>query len=115
MINSEHWKDVNGNPSGGSTFGVGFAISWQHGPLGRHNGCQPGQPCLDGCTRRKPNGAFVEDVIEAAIDRLRYYQASRFNCKENEEALNHLEAAWNVLQQRTISREARTVEGTHAV
>jgi hypothetical protein len=34
-INEEHWNDVNGNPAGGSTFGPGFAISWQNGPLGR--------------------------------------------------------------------------------
>ena len=31
-ITSEHWNDANGNPEGGSTFGNGFAISWQHGP-----------------------------------------------------------------------------------
>jgi hypothetical protein len=30
-IKTEHWDDANGNPEGGSTFGNGFAISWQHG------------------------------------------------------------------------------------
>ena len=120
---SEHWNDVNGNPEGGTTFGNGFAIGWQHGPLGRHApGCIPERVnladtdhavCVDGCTRRDPNGAFVEDIIEAAADRIRYYQASRFASDYNAKALEHLEAALAALYQRTKDREARSAEGTH--
>lgn len=99
---SEHWNDENNNPAGGSTFGNGFAISWQNGPLGR------------GDERKEPNGAFVEDVIEAAADRIRYYQSSRFACDYNAKALEHLEAALESLNDRTANREARSVEGTHA-
>lgn len=101
-IKSEHWEDANGNPEGGTTFGTGFAIGWQHGPLGR------------GETRARPNGAFVEDVIDAAADRIRYYQRSKFNSDYNALALVHLEAALAALDQRTKDREARGVEGTHA-
>lgn len=102
-IESEHWNDANGNPAGGNTFGPGFAIGWQHGPLGR------------GAGRRAQNGAFVEDVIAAAADRIRYYQSSRFACDRNANALAHLEAALAELEARTESREARGVEGTHDV
>lgn len=101
-FNSEHWNDANGNPAGGTTFGRGFAIGWQNGPLGR------------GEERREPNGAFVEDVIDACADRIRYYQNSRFACDRNAKALEHLEAALTELDARTKDREARAVEGTHA-
>lgn len=99
---ANHWNDSDGNPAGGSTFGAGFAISWQNGPLGRD------------ADRKEPNGAFVEDVIAAAADRIRCYQASRFACETNAEALHHLELALAALDRRTKEREARAVEGTHS-
>lgn len=98
---SEHWNDVAGRPAGGVTWGTGFAISWQNGPLGR------------GESRLEPNGAFVEDVINAAVDRLAYYQESEFASDYNETALEHLEEALAALQARTRDREERAVEGTH--
>lgn len=97
----EHWSDVNQNPAGGVSSGRGFTISWQNGPLGR------------GDERREPNGAFVEDVLAAVIGRIECYQASRFNCAENDTALFHLKSAAEALDARTRSREARAVEGTH--
>lgn len=100
---SNHFTDSEGNPSGGTTYGVGFAIGWQNGPLGR------------GADRRKPNGTFVEDVISAAADRLQFYQRSRFACEANEKALDHLLAALVLLERRTRDREARNIEGTHEV
>lgn len=100
-IKSEHWNDANGNPEGGTTYGNGFTIGWQHGPLGRRG------------DRKDPNGAFVEDIIEAAADRIRYYQCSRFACEYNAKALNYLEAALESLNSRTKDREIRDVEGTH--
>ena len=99
---SKHWNDENGNPEGGVASGTGFTISWQHGPLGRN------------AERVKPNGAFVEDVIESCVDRIRYYQDSRFNCGENAKALEYLMSALVALDSRTKDREARKVEGTHA-
>lgn len=91
-----------GNPAGGATSGRGFTIAWQDGPLG------------SGPDRIEPNGAFVEDVITAAIGRLEFYQASRFNCETNARALDHLVAARDALRERTADREARGVEGTHS-
>jgi hypothetical protein len=101
---SNHFTDEQNRPAGGTTFGVGFAIGWQHGPLGR------------GQDRKAPNGAFVEDIIDAARDRIGFYQLAaggRFACPENAEAIQHLTAALEILDSRTREREARQVEGTH--
>jgi hypothetical protein len=96
--------DTNDNPSGGVVTGNGLVISWQNGPLGR------------GAERLQPNGAFVEDVIAAALQRIEFYQTAangKFRCDENEIACTHLRAALNELALRTARREARGVEGTH--
>lgn len=104
-FSSNHLADENGNPTGGSTQGTGFTIAWQHGPLGR------------GADHLEPNGAFVEDVIDAALDRIRYMteaNGGRFDCPENRQALRHLEQALEALDSRTRRRESAGVEGTHA-
>lgn len=98
---SHHWSDEDGNPGGGCSYGTGFTISWQNGPLGR------------GSKRNAPNGAFVEDVIDACADRIEYYQSGKFNCDCNQEALEHLNKALEALRRRTEEREHRGVEGTH--
>ena len=112
QITSTHFYDENGNPAGGYTSGVEIEIEWQNGPLS-----------VDG-VRKEPNGAFVEGVIKAAIDRIRYYQgegeyakegAGKFKCRQNALAITHLEEALHWCQDRTASREARGVEGTHTV
>ena len=95
-------NDANGNPAGGTVSGVGISISWQNGPLGR------------GEDRILPNGAFVETVIAAALQRIQYYQDSKFKCRENALAITKLEEALHWLNHRTAAREARQVEGTHA-
>lgn len=99
---SVHWNDENGKPAGGEVVGMGLSINWQNGPLGR------------GADRQEPNGAFVETVIAAAVDRLEYYQGSGFACRENALAITKLEEALHWLNHRTQKREARGVEGTHA-
>ena len=100
-IVGNHENDEQGNPAGGHTTGTGIDIVWQNGPLGR------------GADRRPPNGAFVEGVIAAALDRIQYYQASRFKCRENALAITKLEEALHWLEHRTRDREFRAVEGTH--
>jgi len=103
-IQSRHDVDENGNPAGGYTTGRGITIQWQNGPLGR------------GADRKEPNGAFVEGVIAAAIDRIRFYQTAsdgKFACRENALAITHLEEALHWCQHRTADREEREVEGTH--
>lgn len=100
---SRFFTDKNGYPDGGVTTARGLLINWQRGPL-----------VVDGI-RVGPNGAFVEDVISAAIDRLSYFQSSKFQCSENLVAVTHLTAALRALQERTAAREQRGVEGTHSV
>lgn len=100
-INGEHCTDDAGNPTGGFTHGIGIEIRWQDGPLGR------------GADRKPANGAFVEGVIEAAIDRLGFYNAGKFRCRENSLAITHLEEALHWCHARTSDRERREVEGTH--
>lgn len=111
--------DASGNPSGGFAEGVGFTIRWQQGPLGRHTpDCVPGDICAAGCTRLDPTGAFVETIISIAKQRIEFYQESaggKFRCVENEIAASFLGDALNWLEKRTKVREARRVEGTHAV
>lgn len=95
--------DEQGNPSGGSVHGIGLDINWQNGPL-----------CI-GNERKEPNGAFVETVISAVKQRLEYFQESKYACRENELAINHLCKALGFLEQRTLDRQKRKVEGTHNV
>lgn len=96
--------DLDGNPSGGTVDGMGLHIYWQNGPLGT------------GEDRQEPNGAFVEDVIDACIQRIEFYNSAsegKFRCRENSLAITHLEEALHWLQARTAKRESRGVEGTH--
>lgn len=98
-----NWVDSNGNPAGGVFQDTGFTISWQNGPLGRDE------------NRAVPNGAFVENVLRACFERLKFYQNSKFNCHENALAMSHINEAINVLNERTRKREERKVEGTNIV
>ena len=98
---AQNTKDEKGNPTGGHVSGVGLSITWQDGPLGR------------GKERKEPNGAFVETVIAAAMQRLEFYQASQFKCTQNELAIKKLKQALDYLDQRTKMREKAGTEGTH--
>jgi hypothetical protein len=80
-------------------------IDWQDGPLGT------------GPDRKEQTGAMVEDVIQAAIQRLEFYQTAnnrKFACRENALAITKLEEALHWLDARTRAREKRGVEGTNA-
>lgn len=100
---AENKNDVNGNPTGGTVRGVGLSIDWQDGPLGR------------GENRKEPSGAFVETVIDAARQRIEFYQYSQFKCRDNSIAITKLEEALMWLNKRTIDRDRREVEGEHKV
>lgn len=61
------------------------------------------------------NGLTQEVLLAIVADRLRCFQAGPFACKANACALTHIEEAQHWLQQRTLERMRRGVEGTHAV
>ena len=103
-FNAGNHVDTDGMPAGGVVTGVGLEINWQNGPLGR------------GENRQEPNGAFVETVIAAALQRIEWYQTvgeGRFRCRENALAITKLEEALHWLDARTNRREVAGIEGTH--
>jgi len=100
-ISSNNVLDEYGKPAGGRVRGVGIVIDWQDGPLGRDE------------DRQEPNGAFVEGVIEAARQRIQWYNDNGYGCAENDGALSCLQEALDVLNARTNRRESQGVEGTH--
>ena len=61
------------------------------------------------------NGCCNEDLIAMVLDRLQSFQSSEYNCRENALAITKLEEALFWLRARTDKREARGVEGTHAI
>ena len=61
------------------------------------------------------NGVTQEILLAIVIDRLRCFQKGPFSTKANACALTHCEEALHWLQQRTIERMRRGVEGTHQV
>lgn len=93
---------VDDKPAGGHAWGPGFSISWQDKPLGQ------------GRDAENATGAFVETVIQAALDRLEFYEAGPFGCPENAEAITYLESALGAMVRRTKRRVADGTEGTHA-
>jgi hypothetical protein len=60
------------------------------------------------------NGVTQEVLLAIVADRLRSFQAGPYACKANACALTHIEEAQHWLQQRTIERMRRGVEGTSA-
>ncbi len=61
------------------------------------------------------NGLTHEALLAIVADRLRSFQKGPFACKANACALTHIEEAQHWLQQRTLERMRRGVEGTHTV
>ncbi len=92
----KHDVDSTGAPAGGQTSGPGILIDWQNGPVGQ-------------------SGAFVETVVQAAINRLLQFQSTRFKCREYSIAITKMEEAIHWLQARTSDRERRGIDGTNAV
>lgn len=80
---------------GGRTHGPGFWVQWKGGPDDHYN-------------------AEPEDVLEAVLQRLRFFQRGPAMCLENETAIDHVRTAIRALEMRTERREATGVEGTFA-
>lgn len=71
-------------------------VSFQNGPI-NENGV---------------NGVTQEALLAIVADRLRSFQSGPYSCRENALALTKIEEAQHWLQQRTIERMRRGVEGT---
>lgn len=94
---ANHQYEIVFNPEGDT--GFVYNIGFQNGPIGEDgNGV---------------NGLTQEILLEIVADRLRSFQAGPFACKANACALTHVEEALHWLQQRTLERIRRGVEGTN--
>ncbi len=87
-----NWTGEDGRHEGGVAYGQGFCISWQRGPTAENG----------------RNGAFLIEVLEACKEQLAYFQEGKYDCEENAAALEHLEAAISLLEER---RQRRVQEG----
>lgn len=74
-------------------------IHFQNGPIAEHG----------------VNGLTNEVLLAIVADRLKGFQAGEYACRENAIALTKTEEAMHWLQQRTLARMRRGVEGTHRV
>lgn len=114
---AENKVDENANPTGGDvrldldTSGDGksdfpvLLVKWQDGPRGQ-----------EGTDELLPaNGAFVEDVIWAALQRLEFFNDGKYRDRANSMAVTHLEQALQALKDRQLERSHRNVEGKHEV
>lgn len=97
--------DREGNPAGGYAHGPGMTIAWQDGPRGKNP---------DG-SLAPANGAFVEDALAAAHERLSFFQSSKFMHADNAEAIAHIQLAIDALSRRAKARAARGVLGQNVV
>ena len=94
----------------------GFDISTNHSAIEGNNYLyilfQNGPPYKEGVG---VNGITHEVLLAIVADRLRSFQKGPYSCKANACALTHIEEAMHWLQQRTLERMRRGVEGTHNV
>lgn len=95
---ANHLYAVSGFTAG-EMLGEDFPIAFQNGPIPQSG----------------VNGLTHEVLLAIVADRLRSFQAGPYACKANACALTHIEEAQHWLQQRTLERMRRGVEGTHTV
>lgn len=101
-----NYRDDKGNPASGYVHGPGLCVVFQDGPRGKLD---------DGVTLAPANGAFVEDLLVAALQRLSHFQGTQYKCDENERAIEKIAEAIAILHDRAKGRAARGVLGQNVV
>lgn len=106
--------DENENPTGGEVYlqvtkdgdteFPALVVNWQDGARGQADG-----------SLADPNGAFVEDVLWAALQRLEFFNESKYRDRANSLAITHIEQALQALKDRQLERSHRNVEGKYEV
>ena len=100
-VKSQNYRDEAGNPAGGcaviSHEGYHFTISFQDGPI----------------QEKGVNGVQVDDLLEAAVERLHFLNDSRYGyeCEENHLAIQGINIAIDALALRTRRRTKAGTEG----
>lgn len=98
--NHEYWVQSLPKTDATNTTGmVDLCVKFQNGPINEAG----------------VNGVTQEVLLAIVADRLRSFQKGPFACKANACALTHIEEAQHWLQQRTIERMRRGVEGTNVL
>jgi len=107
--------DENNNPTGGDVSlhvtkqgdpeYPALIVNWQDGPRGT----------VEDGTLSDPNGAFIEDVLWAALQRLEFFNEGKYRDRANSLAITHIEQALQALKDRQLERLFRNVEGKHEV
>jgi hypothetical protein len=97
--NSNHVYEFYVEPNQHNERGYKATIHFQNGPILEYG----------------VNGVTNESLLAVVADRLRGFQSGQFACRENDKALAHIEEAIHWLQQRTIQRQRRGVEGLNLV
>lgn len=104
-LRCRNYLDGDGNPASGYVHGPGFSATFQDGPRGKdENG-----------NLAPANGAFVEDLLAGAFQRLAHFQGTKFKHAKNAEAMEHIQRAIDALSSRAQERAARGVLGANAV
>jgi len=103
-VTARNYEDENGNPAGGYAHGVGMTIAWQDGPRAKIGGV------LGPAT-----GAFVEDALVAAKQRLQFFQDSKYAHPANAAAIVLIDQAIGALHERATERASRGVLGMNAI
>jgi hypothetical protein len=104
-IRCRNHTDTEGNPQGGYALGPGMAVVFQDGPRG-----------FDGNGQLNPaNGAFVEDLLVAARQRLEFFQGTKYQHHANAQAIELIDQAVAELAIRANARLARGVLGQNVV
>jgi hypothetical protein len=91
-------RNEDGWVTGGTSELTNTTINWQSGPV------------VDG----QYNGATIEEVLQAALDRLEAFQDSPAKCEENQAAIDFLDDALIALRDRTARRIRQVLEGSYA-
>ena len=104
-LSANNYLDQNGNPDGGHIDGPGLQIRWQRGPV--ETDPESGEVMGNGC--------FLVTLLNAAKYQLEFYQGTKFACPANQRALEHVETAMDILNQRQVDRFVRGARGKHKV
>lgn len=120
LLVATNQTDENENPTGGDVYlqvtkngdseFPALVVNWQDGARGTGETNADGSPVL-----AEPNGAFVEDVLWAALQRLEFFNESKYRDRANSLAITHIEQALQALKDRQLERSHRNVEGKHEV
>jgi hypothetical protein len=119
-LKANNQLDDNENPTGGDVYlqvtkngdteFPALVVNWQDSPRGTGETNADGSPVL-----AQPNGAFVEDVLWAALQRLEFFNESKYRDRANSLAITKIEEALQALKNRQLERSHRNVEGKHEV